>query len=143
MAKKSDSSGLIIILVVIGAMISSAMEWVKANKEVAIGIIALIISLYILKSFLNRRKYEKWVSYLKEKYNNDLEVVNAILNNKFWKGQSVEQLEDSLGHPDAIDKQVLKTKTKEIWKYREIKKGQYALKVTLEENMVVGWDMKG
>jgi hypothetical protein len=38
---------------------------------------------------------------------------------------------------------VLKTKTKEIWKYREIKKGQYALKVTLEENMVVGWDMKG
>jgi hypothetical protein len=72
-----------------------------------------------------------------------MEIVGAILNGEFWKGQSSEQLLDALGSPSAIDKQVLKTKTKEVWKYHKKKKDQYALKIMLEKGEVVGWDMKG
>jgi hypothetical protein len=140
--RKSDSSGLIFFLVIIGAIISSTMDWIKANQEISVGIVGLIIGFFILKKFLNHRRYKKWVSYIKEKYHNDIEIVNAILNGQFWKGQSMEQLKDSLGSPAAIDKQVLKTKTKETWKYNETRKGQYALKIMLEKDLVVGWDMK-
>jgi uncharacterized membrane protein len=140
--RKYDSSGLIIALVIIGVIILAAIDWVKANQEITIGIVALVISLFMFKIFLNHRKYKKWVKYLKTKYNNDMDIVNGILNQEFWKGQSSEQLLDSLGSPSAIDKQVLKTKTKEVWKYHKVRKGQYALKITLEQGLIVAWDMK-
>ena len=60
----------------------------------------------------------------------------------FWQGQTEEQLLDSLGKPKDIDQKVLKTKTKEIWKYNETGKNRYALKITLENGKVVGWDQK-
>ena len=141
--RKSDDSGCIIILLIIVSAISSATEWVKTHQELGIQIVGLIISFFVIKFLLNRRKYKKWVSYLKQKYNNDAEIVDAILNGQFWKGQSAEQLRDSLGSPSAIDRQVLKTKTKEVWKYNEIKKDQYALRIMLEKDEVVGWDQKG
>ena len=74
-------------------------------------------------------RYKKRINRLKSKYNNDMWVVNAIMNEQFWKEQTSEQLIDSIGRPLAIDTQVLKTKTKEIWKYNKIRKDQYALKV--------------
>jgi hypothetical protein len=141
--RKSDGSVFTIILVMIVSAISSTMEWVKTHQELVLGIFGLIISYYIIKFLWNRRKYKKWVNYLKQKYNNDMEIVGAILNGEFWKGQSSEQLLDALGSPSAIDKQVLKTKTKEVWKYHKKKKDQYALKIMLEKGEVVGWDMKG
>jgi hypothetical protein len=36
----------------------------------------------------------------------------------------------------------MKTRTKEVWKYRRMGKGQYAARVTLENNIVVGWETK-
>lgn len=140
--RNSDGTGCIIILVIIVSAISSATEWVKSHQELSIQIVGLVICLFILRFLWNRRKYKKWVRYLKQKYNNDAEIVDAIINRQFWKGQSSDQLLDSLGCPDAIDRQVLKTKTKEVWKYNEIKKNQYSLKITLEKDEVIGWDKK-
>lgn len=140
--RKSDGSGLIIIFMIIMSAISSATEWAKTHQYLVIEIVGLIISYFILKIIWKRRKYKKWVTYLREKYSNDMDVVNAILGEKFWQGQSSDQLLDSLGNPDAIDRQVLKTKTKEVWKYHETRKNQYALRVMLEKDRVVGWDKK-
>ena len=72
-----------------------------------------------------------------------MQIVNAILSESIWRGQSHEQLIDSLGNPESFDKEVLKTKTKETWKYYKIRKNQFALKVFLENNLVIGWDGKG
>lgn len=47
---------------------------------------------------------------------------------------------DSLGRPLDIDQKVLKTK--EVWKYNQTGKGRYALRITLENGEVVGWDQK-
>lgn len=133
----------LIVLVIIMAAISSATEWVKIHQEQSIQFVGLIIGILIVKFLWNRHKYKRWINYLSKKYNNDTEIVSAIVNGQFWQGQTSEQLLDSLGSPNAIDRQVLKTKTKETWKYNEIKKGQYALRIMLEKDEVVGWDNKG
>lgn len=63
--RKSDGSVFTIILVMIVSAISSTMEWVKTHQEQVLGIFGLIISYYIIKFLWNRRKYKKWVNYLK------------------------------------------------------------------------------
>lgn len=76
-----------------------------------------------------------------KKYNNE-EIVDLIMSKSFWQGQTEEQLIDSLGKPLDIDQKVLKTKTKETWKYDQTAKNRYDLKVILENGLVVGWDQK-
>lgn len=72
----------------------------------------------------------------------DEALVDKLMKGMFWQGQTEGQLLDSLGHPLDIDQKVLKTKTKEVWKYQETGKNRYALKIILENSEVVGWDQK-
>lgn len=76
-----------------------------------------------------------------KKYNNE-SLVDKLMNGMFWQGQPKGQLIDSLGMPLDVDQKVLKTKTKEIWKYKATGKNRYALKITIEDGEVVGWDKK-
>jgi hypothetical protein len=142
--RKSNNSGCSIIIVAIIAMATSVVEWSKekANQELIVIAGSTIIGLFILRIIWLSYRHKKWIKYLKNKYDNDMWIVNAIDNGKFWQGQSAEQLIDSIGRPLAIDKQVLKTKTKETWKYQRLRKGQYGLRLFLENDFVVGWDKK-
>ncbi|KIQ78967.1 hypothetical protein ACM3NY_07695 [Aeromonas veronii] len=79
--------------------------------------------------------------YLMKKYG-DKHLVEKLMKRMFWQGQSEGQLIDSLGKPIDIDQKVLKTKVKEVWKYNKTGKGRYALRVTLENGKVIGWDQK-
>lgn len=72
----------------------------------------------------------------------DKEIVERLMGRMFWVGQSTEQLLDSLGSPEAIDQKVLKTKKKEIWKYNHRGGNRYGLRITLDNDEVVGWDKK-
>ena len=77
---------------------------------------------------------------LQEKYGNEA-VVDRILRGDIWQGQSAGQLTDARGTPSAVDKSVLKTKKKEVWKYDPgARRDTYGLRVTLENDIVVGWD---
>lgn len=49
---------------------------------------------------------------------------------------------DSLGQPADVDRKVMKTKIREVWKYFKTGKRRYALRITLENGVVVGWDKK-
>ncbi|WP_310440514.1 hypothetical protein [Sulfuricurvum sp.] len=93
------------------------------------------LSFYIYYSTKKRREN------LMLKYQNE-ELVDMIMSGKYWQGQTEEQLRDSLGKPLDIDQKVLKTKTKEIWKYNQTAKNRYSLKIILEDGFVVGWDIK-
>lgn len=135
--------GLMILLLIVFTMISYSIEWAKTHQNIIIATIVLLILFFVIKKIINFFQHRKWISYLKRKYNNDINIVNGIIKGNVWQGQSSEQLLDSLGKPVSIDRQVLKTKTKEVWKYYEIRKNQFALKVILEKNSVVGWDNKG
>jgi hypothetical protein len=142
MAKKgSGGGGLGILLVLIVSAISAAYKWAQENIEVIAIVGFLIVIAWLLKIKSDNKKQKAWIAHLKEKYKSD-EIVNAILNSEYWTGQTVEQLVDSLGQPHAKDKQVLKTKTKETWKYYEQRKGQFSLRILIENNKVVGWDAK-
>tara|TARA_Y100000782_G_scaffold36115_1_gene40417 strand:+ start:43681 stop:43917 length:237 start_codon:yes stop_codon:yes gene_type:complete len=72
----------------------------------------------------------------------DEKIVNALMDKSFWQGQTAEQLMDSLGKPQDIDQKVLKTKKKEIWKYNHRGSNRYGLRITLDNDIVVGWDQK-
>ena len=59
-----------------------------------------------------------------------------------WKGQTAEQVLDAIGEPKDIDQKVLKTKTKETWKYFPSGRRRYGLRVMLDDGEVTGWDNK-
>ena len=83
----------------------------------------------------------KRIEYLRNKYADEA-LVQRILRHEFWQAQTSEQLADSLGNPDCIDRKVLKAKTREIWKYDRRGVNRYKLRITLDEDIVVGWDEK-
>lgn len=78
---------------------------------------------------------------LLERYG-DEEVVRRIIEKRVWQGETEHMLIDSLGQPLAIDERVLKTKTKQIWKYHQTRRGAFGTRVTIENGVVVGWDVK-
>lgn len=104
-------------------------------------IIGLIIAFIIMWVLISRYQEKKRREALLVKYG-DIEIVEMIMKRMFWQGQTPEQLEDSLGEPVDVDRKVMKTKTKEVWKYNQTGKGRYALRITIENDEVVGWDKK-
>ncbi len=100
-------------------------------------LVLVVIIVIVYSYYSNKWRRER----LMEKYKNK-EIVDRIMSKTVWQGQNEEQLIDTLGKPLDIDQKVLKTKTKEIWKYNQTAKNRYGLKVTLENGLVVGWDQK-
>lgn len=85
--------------------------------------------------------HEQRVAYLLEKYG-DESIVSSILSGDIWQGQTADQVRDTLGEPIDTDSDVLKTKVKEVWKYRQFGVNRYGLRVKLENDLVVGWEEK-
>jgi hypothetical protein len=75
---------------------------------------------------------------LMEKYGDQI-LVDRLMRREIWEGQTEAQLLDARGNPAAVDRKVLKTKTSEVWKYERIGKGQYGLRVFVENGSVAGW----
>jgi hypothetical protein len=97
-------------------------------------LIVLVIVYYVYKS-------KKKKARLLEKYNNT-NIVNAIMKGEIWQGQTKEMLLDSKGEAEDIDQTVLKNKKKETWKYDKVGSSRYNTKIILENDIVVGWDLK-
>jgi hypothetical protein len=70
------------------------------------------------------------------------ETVQRVLAGTIWQGQTEEELIDTLGRPSEIDRKVLKTMRREIWKYGRISTRRFRLRVTVENGVVAGWDHK-
>ena len=87
------------------------------------------------------KEKEERQEYLLQKYG-DKEIVEKIMSRTVWVGQTDGQLVDSLGAPEDIDQKVLKTKKKEVWKYYHVSGNRYGLRVTLDNDEVIGWDEK-
>ncbi|WP_437338473.1 hypothetical protein [Sorangium sp. So ce394] len=65
-----------------------------------------------------------------------------IHRGELWVGMTAEMLTHSKGSPEDIDEKVLKTKTKHVYKYGQTGINRYALRVTLDNGVVTGWDDK-
>ncbi len=140
MARRKTGSGIGIVLA-IGAIIILGGIMKIIDSVGAIGFVALILviagGIVTLVVFLRKRRRDA----LMQKYG-DRQVVDAIISKNIWQGQTSEQLVDSLGGPVDTDYKVLKTKKKEIWKYHHRGGNRYGLRVTLENDVIVGWEMK-
>lgn len=103
----------------------------------AVGVVA-IIALYIWYRSVQTKKRRET---LMDKYQ-DSSLVEKLMEKSFWQGQTSGQLLDSLGRPKDIDEKILKTKKKEVWKYNHQSGNRYGLRITLDNDVVVGWDQK-
>lgn len=135
---KAESKGIgilaLIALPVVGIMkIFETVGWV-IPAVIFIG----AVSIYFW--VLHDRK-QKRLQYLRDKYKVE-EVVQKIFQGHFWQGQTEDQLMDSLGSPVAIDKKLLKTKRREVWKYSHQGANRFGLRITVEDGYVTGWDQK-
>lgn len=77
----------------------------------------------------------------RDKYAGD-PLLDRIVQGEYWQGQTRQQLFDAKGKPEDVDEMQLKTKRKEIWKYGYRGGNSFALRITLENDVVVGWDKK-
>ena len=102
----------------------------------AIIAIVVLIAAFCIWGYAQRRKH------LIEKYG-DAEIARRMMKGIIWQGETREQLLESLGKPVDSDEKVLKTKTKEIWKYRRTARNRFGLKVTLDDGVVVAWEKNG
>ncbi|MCE9609526.1 MAG: hypothetical protein K8R23_04885 [Chthoniobacter sp.] len=99
----------------------------------------IVLTIIVLVGGICLWAYRQRRRHLIERYG-DPEVARRIMRGVLWQGETAEQLRESLGTPADTDEKVLKTKTKEIWKYRPTKRNRFGLKVTLDDGIVTGWE---
>ncbi len=141
MSKKESDDGFgsfLVVLIGIGYFCwDYLVNFVSKNWFwILIVVFGLIFLVSFLKYKINERKYQR----LMNKYHDD-DVVSGIMGNKVWRGQTAEQLFDSWGDPEVKDIKVSKYKRIEIWKYGRINKRSFKSKVTLENGIVVGYEV--
>lgn len=69
-----------------------------------------------------------------------IEAADKILAQHLWVGATEEMVVEALGPPVDVSERVLKTKTTRVYKYLPLTRGRFGLKVTIENDVVVGWD---
>ncbi|MDD4915289.1 MAG: hypothetical protein PHW13_09685 [Methylococcales bacterium] len=141
MARKNTKAenALIGILIIVGLPIYFVSKFVEnvGWEVVILALLAILVAIVLA----NYSKKQKRLAYLRSKYD-DEKIVQLIFKGHIWQGQTSEQLQDSLGSPVDIDYKLLKTKSKNIWKYHHRGANRYGLRVTLENDIVIGWDKK-
>jgi len=112
----------------------------------AIGVGVGIVGVFLIIGvggfiFYVRQKRAARLSFLRAKYG-DESLVQAIMRHEFWEGQTREQLLDARGQPPSIDNVLMKTRTREVWKYQPNGKNRYRLRITLDDGLVVSYEQK-
>lgn len=101
----------------------------------------IVIAIIVLAVLAQQVKKQRRLAYLRSRYQAE-DIVQKIYQGYFWQGQSEKQLIDSLGSPVEIDRKVLKTKRREVWKYNRTGTNRFGLRITVENGHVAGWDKK-
>lgn len=128
--------GLLILIAAAGWAISKLLDTVGLVMPLLI--ILLAIAAIICHKIIRRKRR---IQLLLDKYGNE-EIVQRIMNRHFWQGQTAAQLLDSVGNPMSIDRKAMATRNREVWKYNSIGKNRYGLRITLDDDVVIGWDQK-
>ena len=131
--------GLLVLCVVfVGVLVAGAQAFFEA-VGVVIPIVLVVLAIGGYFAFKVYAKAERRTLII-GRYGED--VGEKILRGKFWQGMSTDQLVDSIGKPVAVDKKVLKTKTRETWQYSLQGGKRVALRIQVENGEVVGWEPK-
>jgi hypothetical protein len=78
---------------------------------------------------------------LLDKYRDPI-VANEIIAGGIWRDMTKEQLLDAWGHPAYVETKVMKTKVLETYKFGRVGANRFRRRVTLENDIVVGWEQQ-
>ncbi|MCV2893718.1 hypothetical protein [Lentibacter sp. XHP0401] len=110
------------------------------NEVKDVGWALVFILFFVFALLLALPRYLRLKS-LTKKYG-DGGVAKKILSRSIWQGMTKGMLLDSRGRPAAKDERVMKSKTREVFKYGKTGKNRFDMTVTLENDFVVGWTQK-
>ncbi len=85
-----------------------------------------------------QQRFRERYNGLMEKYHS-AEIVEKIMRGEFWEGMTKDMLLDARGEPIDTDEQVFKSKVRETLKYGRMGRNRYGLRITLENDVVIGW----
>lgn len=137
-ASKAESA-LIVLAIVIGLPVYLASKLIETTGWLLP--VAVLVACTLLVWGYKYSQKQKRLADLRAKYS-DEDTVQKIYAGNFWEGQTEEELRDALGQPDAVDNKLLKTMTREIWKYHPSGVNRYRLRITVDNGRVAGWDKK-
>ncbi|WP_231701977.1 hypothetical protein [Halopseudomonas sabulinigri] len=135
---KAESKAVGVLAIIALPVLAVVKLFETVGWVIPVAAVVVAIALFI---WYQRDKKKRRLTYLREKYDNE-EVVQKIFQGYFWQGQSEEQLRDALGPPTDIDNKLLKTKTRDVWKYHHQGGNRFGLRITVENGYVTGWDKK-
>jgi len=140
MARRSSSAeaSLIVLAIVVGLPIYLAMKVIDVTGWIVPLVVIVAIVALVMASQASKRR--KRIEELRRKYPED--IVQRILAGQIWQGQTEGQLIDALGSPAEVDRKVLKTMRREIWKYGRMSARRFRLRIIVENGTVAGWDHK-
>jgi hypothetical protein len=98
-------------------------------------IAAALVWLFARLALAQRRKH------LIERYG-DPAIADRIMRAQLWRGQKAEHFREALGKPADVDQAVLEEEGEGVSKYQPTGKRRYAVKVTLDDGVVVGSEDK-
>lgn len=67
-------------------------------------------------------------------------IAAKIVAKEVWLGETREMVIETFGHPAEVSEKVMKSKTKRVFKYFRAGGKRFDLKITLDDDEVVGWD---
>ena len=143
MARRKKQDAALGVLVVLAVVIGGPI-WLLSKVTDSLGGIPMVLAIALLISgfvWFRKRQREQRRAYLLTKYG-DPAIVEWIMRRLYWQGQTAQQLVDSIGLPIAVDNALLKTRKREVWKYHQTGVNRFQLRLTLENDIVVGWDQK-
>ena len=133
------NAAAVVCLLIVGGVLAGIKSILDATGYVfPIGVLVTGAAIYF---FYKQSQTAQRLEYLRNKYQ-DEDTVQRIVQGYMWEGQRADQVIDSLGKPEAVDNKLLKTKKKEVWKYGHQGANRYRLRITLDDDVVVGWDKK-
>ncbi len=103
----------------------------------AVAVMALLGLWSLIYQAGQAKREDERLQMVAEKYSG--EIADLIARKMFWRGQTAEQLRDSLGPPEAVEVKLLKTRRREIWKYGHYEADRYRTRVTLDDDIVTTW----
>jgi hypothetical protein len=137
--RRSGSNSDVLIVIFLGGIVWAGSKILAVTGWIVP--IAVILGIVLLIAIRNDARKRARIQALRDKYSED--VVKRILAGQIWQGQTEDQLVDTLGRPLEVDRKILKTMRREIWKYKQTSAQRFGLRITVENGYVMGWDHKG
>ena len=134
---------LVVLMIVVAGpvFVIQQLTGLSFGLAAVVMIVLVGIGVYAVNARTKKLRVERRVALI-AKYGSP-EKADLILEGRMWTGMSAEQLLDSLGKPEDVDRAVTVKKVREVWKYGRVGQNRYRNRVTIDDGRVAGWTAKG